>query len=178
MPKRTILMSLPVRPVTSRCWWKLKCSPLLLEVLSFQQPEGANNWDVWSRTLWFNRHPLGFSDVKKQLSPPFSLLLRDCSCIRQEAIIRKTANFSFLYLHNGNSKRKCHIWYVIVNISSVTFYRWLLSVWRSSSSMLSPTWMTQLLTLSISVSWDGLKSKLISAACICSLILSFTTHSS
>ena len=55
---------------------------------------------------------------------------------------------------------------------------WLLSTWRSSVSNLSLSEMSKLLNLSLRLSPATLRRKLISAACICNLILSVTTQSS
>uniref|UniRef100_A0A8C6KJ02 Cadherin domain-containing protein n=1 Tax=Nothobranchius furzeri TaxID=105023 RepID=A0A8C6KJ02_NOTFU len=54
---------------------------------------------------------------------------------------------------------------------------WLLSMWRSSGSTLSPSRMTELLTLSLRRSTNTLRRELILAACIRSLALSVTTQS-
>ena len=56
---------------------------------------------------------------------------------------------------------------------------WLLLMWMSSSSTTSFSWMTEPLTLSsysLRESPATLLKKLISAACICNLILLFATH--
>uniref|UniRef100_A0AAZ1X3V8 G-protein coupled receptors family 1 profile domain-containing protein n=1 Tax=Oreochromis aureus TaxID=47969 RepID=A0AAZ1X3V8_OREAU len=55
---------------------------------------------------------------------------------------------------------------------------WLLSMWRSSGSTLSPSRMAELLTLSLRERPATLRRKPISAACIRDLVLSVTTHSS
>ena len=55
---------------------------------------------------------------------------------------------------------------------------WLLSMSRSSHSTPSPSWMTELVTLSLRESPDTLRRKPISAACIRNLVLSVTTHNS
>ena len=55
---------------------------------------------------------------------------------------------------------------------------WLLWTWRSSGSTLSSSRMSELLTLSLRLSPDTLRRKLISDACIHHLILSVITQSS
>ncbi|KAL3987830.1 uromodulin [Sarotherodon galilaeus] len=55
---------------------------------------------------------------------------------------------------------------------------WLLSMWRSSGSTLSPSQMAELPTLSLRERPASLWRKLISTACICDLILSATINSS
>ncbi|MEQ2305618.1 hypothetical protein AMECASPLE_039613 [Ameca splendens] len=55
---------------------------------------------------------------------------------------------------------------------------WLLLMWRSSGSTPSPSWMAELLTLSLRECPATLRRKLISAACIRDLVLSVMTQSS
>ncbi|MED6241711.1 hypothetical protein ATANTOWER_024873 [Ataeniobius toweri] len=55
---------------------------------------------------------------------------------------------------------------------------WLLSMWRSNGSTPSPSWMAELLTLSLKECPATLQRKLISAACIRDLVLSVMTQSS
>lgn len=74
----------------------------------------------------------------------------------------------------NTSTGRCHRGILVIRLSHLN---WLFSMWRSSGSTSTPSWMTKLLTQSLRESRDTLQRKIISPTCICDLVLSITTQS-